>query len=352
MKVYLIKGEKSEQVIRWEGTLQSFINCHVNEFIGDGDGVRRSLANTKQRDTYYRGWKVLFYGEEEPQSILKEELEEQAEKVMDMFDVVEEDTTENDYKNYKEQFIKCGFNCDQCSAINCKERKKNKRNVLFIPDLHCPFDYVKGIEIAKKIYKENNCTEVVFLGDVVDFLNISEYGRDVDFMGQSEELIKTKEHLKAWHDAFPIAKVCTGNHTMRIKKKFEKANLSLLWMNDFRKMFNLDGWDFQLYHEVGKFIATHGMGQNAKARSKDLHKSVINGHLHSKFEANYDSGLWSIYGGCMVDIDSRAFEYGKFFKLPKLGLVVVKDIDGDALVKMIPIKYDKTNGYNKMNELW
>ena len=234
-------------------------------------------------------------------------------------------------------------NCTYCVRL---------RIDLFIPDLHCPFDYAKGVEIAKRIYKEENCTEVVFLGDVLDFYTISEYGHSPDFMGQSEEIIKAKEHLKGWHDAFPIAKVCTGNHTMRIKNKIEKAGLSSIWMNDFRTMFGLEGWDFQLYHELGKFIATHGMGQNVKSRSKDLHKSVISGHMHSKFEANYNDGLWAIYGGCVVDIDSRAFEYGKFFKLPKLGFVVIKDIENNAEVKMIPIKYEREGDYNKMEELW
>ena len=177
----------------------------------------------------------------------------------------------------------------------CIGSKKPKRNILFIPDLHCPFDYVDGIRIAKEIYDREGCTEVVFLGDVIDFNNASEYGTSPDFMSQSEEFQKTKEHLKAWHDAFPIAKVCTGNHTMRIKRKFEKAGLSAIWLNDFRTIFGLEGWNFQLYHEVGKFIATHGMGQNAKARSKDLNKCVIQGHLHSKFETHYDNSLWSIY---------------------------------------------------------
>ncbi len=327
MNVYLIKEKITGRVIKWEGTLKSFLEMIETERCSQGwyieeqeitDGMRRTLANTRQRETYYKGYRVLFFGDEKPKQ----------DEDPNIYEWVEEPQT------------------------ILEEKTKEIVNVLFLPDVHCPNDYVKGIEIAKRIYEEEGCTEVVFLGDIVDFYSISEYGKSPDFISQKEELVKTKEHLKAWHDAFPVAKVCTGNHTMRIKRKFDKAGLSTIWMNDFRNVFGLQGWDFKLYHEIGKFIATHGMGQNVKSRSKDLKKSVISGHLHSKFEANYNDGLWAIYGGCMVDINNMAFEYGKFFKLPKLGFVVIKDIENIPVIKMIPIKYVSNCNCEKMSEMW
>ena len=297
---YIIHDRLEGTTIKYTGSLRSYLESKFPT-LKVTDGIRRTFAHTRERRNYYKGLRVVA-------------------KVKD--DVK--------YATFDE------------IAETMEEEWNPKRNILVIGDLHCPADYTPALQIAKSIFLKENITDVVFLGDVVDFYTVSRFPASPDFpYTQREEFIKAKEHLSKWHSAFPAAKVCWGNHSMRIKKKLFGAGVSEIWLQDFKGIFGLQGWDFKLFHEIGDFVFTHGMNQIAKSRSKDIKKSVVQGHYHSRFNAEFLDKKWAIQAGCLIDRENMAFEYGKFLKLPKLGLVVIKDIEGTPEIKMIPIKYIK-----------
>ena len=62
------------------------------------------------------------------------------------------------------------------------------------------------------MYKKYNCSQVVFIGDCIDSHFSSYHEVDPDGMGAGEELQKAKEIIAKFHDEFPNAKVCLGNH--------------------------------------------------------------------------------------------------------------------------------------------
>ena len=76
MKVYLIKDKATKEVNVWSGTIKDFMIQMFEPLTGIAitDGERRTMANTRKRGTYYKGYKVLYYGEEKPE-IIKDDVE-------------------------------------------------------------------------------------------------------------------------------------------------------------------------------------------------------------------------------------------------------------------------------------
>jgi hypothetical protein len=158
-------------------------------------------------------------------------------------------------------------------------------------------------------------------------------------MSAGEELQAAIDTLKGWHDAFPGALVCSGNHDVLPNRKAFTGGMSSRWVKELKDVLETPSWNFKPYHEIGEWFFSHGMGQLVHTRAADMNKHCVAGHIHSKFEANYYDGNWSIFAGALVDDDSYAMAYGKWSKKTKLGCVVVKNAMGlFPEVKMIPLK--------------
>ena len=73
--------------------------------------------------------------------------------------------------------------------------KKSIRNILVIGDLHAPFTKFGYLEFCKSIYYKYKCTDVIFIGDLLDNHVASFHETDPDGMGGREELYKAKEQI-------------------------------------------------------------------------------------------------------------------------------------------------------------
>lgn len=327
MKVYLIKDEKTGEVIRWEGTLKEFMLEQEQWFYCIiTDGMRRALANTRQRGTYYRGWKVLFYGEEKPQEEPNE---------IRMMDLLKKSDNPQPVKFFKyegkEEFEK---------AME-KHMKPKKRNVLVIGDLHLPFCLKKALEFAKRTYKENDITDVIFIGDIMDNHYTGYHESDPDGYSANDELVYAKREVQKWAKAFPNASLIMGNHDRIPNRKAFTGGISKKWIKTIDEVLNIP-WSIHDSITIGNFFFTHGDGQQAKSRSVDLSMSVVQGHYHSKFfcqmvSANRKNITYAIQTGCLVDHNAFAMAYGKRGKAMARGLVVIKDIEGDVEIKLVPM---------------
>ena len=197
---------------------------------------------------------------------------------------------------------------------------KRNRTVLCIGDTHLPFEHPEYLAFCKRIHKEFGCTDVVHIGDLVDLHSISYHEHDPNGMSPEDEMKEADKHLKEWFKAFPVVKLCRGNHDRLVDRKGKTAGLPSRAFRDFRDIWNLPkGWvdDFSFIIDGVKYI--HGTGYSGNfahlKAAYDNRMSVVMGHLHSSCGIEYTANeLDCVFGmqiGCGIDRKSYAFEYGR-----------------------------------------
>ena len=219
--------------------------------------------------------------------------------------------------------------------------KRIKHNILVIPDLHFPFVHKDALKFVKSVQAENDISEVVFLGDMIDNAYSSFHDSDPDGMAAGDEIKMARKQLKAWKKQFPVAKVMRGNHDQLPNRQAFKAGLSKHWIRGIDEVYNLQGWDFVDNYKVGRNFFTHGLGMNVIARSRALGLNIFQGHYHSKFSCTlvtiYPEPTFAVQAGCLVDHNAYAFAYGKDGQPQVRGCVVIKDALGEPEILMIPM---------------
>ena len=80
-------------------------------------------------------------------------------------------------------------------------------NVLVIGDLHEPFCLDKYLEFCISKYDDLDCTEVVFIVDIIDNHYASYHETSADGMGGADELELSIKRIARWYKAFPQATV-------------------------------------------------------------------------------------------------------------------------------------------------
>ena len=108
-----------------------------------------------------------------------------------------------------------------------KLRESETRNVLVIGDLHEPFCLDSYLDWCLKQYNTFNCTEVIFIGDVIDNHYSSYHETSADGMGGLEELELAIKRIARWRDAFPKATVLIGNHDRLIMRKAQTSAIKV-----------------------------------------------------------------------------------------------------------------------------
>lgn len=210
-------------------------------------------------------------------------------------------------------------------------------NVLVIGDLHAPFTKDKYLEFCQRIYKRYNCSSVIFIGDILDNHFSSFFDTDPDGHGAAEELRLAKIVIGKFHDAFPHARVCIGNHDLIPERKRFNAGLSRSWVRGIDEVLGVQGWEFAEEFVINGVLYTHGTGRKAKQRCIQEFTSVVQGHYHS--ESYYETFvsehqlMFALQVGCGVDRKQYAMAYGKHFKKPQINVGVVMDNGRWALIE-------------------
>lgn len=191
-------------------------------------------------------------------------------------------------------------------------------NVLFIPDLHAPFIKLGVLDWIRDEQKKYNCGTVIFAGDILDGHSWSFHEHDVDGMSVGDELIAAKKQLKDWYKAFPIAKVCLGNHDLLIQRKAKTAGLSKEFIKDFGSVIEAPKtYEFGLEFMKHNVKYTHGTTGDAFKVAKDSRISTCQGHFHSKtfvqWSVSEKDAIFGMQVGWGADRDKYAFDYGKAF---------------------------------------
>ena len=98
-------------------------------------------------------------------------------------------------------------------------------NVLVIGDLHEPFSLDKYLEFCVSKYEQFDCTEVVFIGDIIDNHYASYHETNADGMGGADELEYAIQRIARWYKAFPKATIIIGNHDRMVMRKAQTSSI-------------------------------------------------------------------------------------------------------------------------------
>jgi len=208
------------------------------------------------------------------------------------------------------------------------EKTKSTGNVLVVGDIHEPFCVDGYLEFCLTQFRKYRCSEVVFIGDVIDSHYSSFHTSDPDGYGAGDELERAIDKIQEWHKFFPVAKVCIGNHDAIVRRKAFDAGISAKWIRDYDEVLGVEGWSFKEHHKIDNVLYVHGTGtsgRNAAAnKSLQFNCNVVQGHIHTEASVIYNGQYWGMQVGCGVDRKSYAMAYSKHFaKSYKLSCGVV-----------------------------
>ena len=206
-------------------------------------------------------------------------------------------------------------------------RKLNDRRMLVIPDLHSPFIKYGYLQFVKEIQAKYNTTDTMFLGDLIDNHYASYHETDPDGDSGGTELSKAINEIANWYKAFPIAKVCLGNHDIIPNRKAMSSGLSASWIRGIDEVLETPNWEYAEEFIINDVMYVHGTSRKARNRAaKDL-ISVTQGHYHSESYIEHFVGnnfkIFAMQLGCGIDRKTYGMAYGKHFNKPHINCGVI-----------------------------
>ena len=220
----------------------------------------------------------------------------------------------------------------------------NAGNVLAISDLHLPHAHPKALDFCLGLQEEYDCKTVVFLGDIFDFAGFSMHVKNPDAPSSGDEIHAATAAVKPWAEAFPVAKICWGNHSLRLHKRMQESGVPRAMVPSLNDTLGLpDTWDWQFHHIIDGVRYLHGntSGEYAHLRmAKSYMQPIVHAHTHSsgavQFMSTDNSLVYGMNCGCLIDTKSFAFEYARdFARRPVVGTGVI--LNSGTLPIFIPM---------------
>ena len=208
-------------------------------------------------------------------------------------------------------------------------RSEHKRNVLVVGDLHEPFCLDAYVDFCLQQYHKYLCTDVIFIGDIIDNHFSSYHETSADGMGGAAELDLAIKRISRWYKAFPFAKVIIGNHDRIIMRKAQTSAVPSKWIKSYKEVLEVPNWEFMERYEQDNVQYVHGEGGTARTKCRADMMNTVQGHLHTQaYCEHYVGKRFRVFGmqvGCGIDHDSYAMAYAKYGKKPAIGCSVVLD---------------------------
>lgn len=231
-------------------------------------------------------------------------------------------------------------------------------NVLIIGDLHEPHGRKHYLQFCKDLYKEYNCDEVLFIGDVVDSHSISFHPKHPDMPNAGKEYETALEAVQKWYKAFPDAKVCIGNHDARVVRVAASVNIPEKFLLNFSNLWNTPNWEWDWNFRIDGIHYTHGINtagiHPAYTLMRKLAMSVVIGHNHSaagiKWLCNPYERMFGMDVGSGIDDNALAFEYGRFLAVKSVISAAVV-LNGMPYLELMPMS-KREKYYDRNEKCW
>jgi len=245
--------------------------------------------------------------------------------------------------------------------INYIGEKKRHEKVLFVPDIHAPYQDNNAIRAMIAFGKEFNPDRIFLMGDVIDFYALSSFSKDpIRALKLQKEIDEAVSVLRIIRKEFPKARIefVKGNHEHRLQKYLwnKASELSGLRNLTVPTLLKLDELNI-IYHEIGRTkyrgkVIKHGniirkfSAYTAKGELESTGISGFSGHTHRAgmyFQTNEGGKHFWYEFGCLCKLKAEYME-GKipnwqqgfgigYFKLgsTKCNCYFIPIIDGKAL---------------------
>lgn len=219
--------------------------------------------------------------------------------------------------------------------------------VMVISDTQFPFEHADTFGFLSAVKKKYRPTQVVHIGDEMDFHALSEYDHDPDGDSAGEEFKKGMVKMKAIYKIFPRVKACISNHTARPYRKAYKYGIPTKFLRGYKDLLEApEGWEWRDKWEIDGVIYEHGEGMAGEYAHKHAAlrnmQSTVMGHLHSnagvEWAANPRHLVFGFAVGCLIDREAYAFKYGKFEKRKPIISVGIVD---KGIPMLIPMQLNK-----------
>ena len=220
--------------------------------------------------------------------------------------------------------------------------------VLVIGDIHVPCERDGYMEFCQDMYEAWDCDTVVFIGDIIDHHAISFHASNPDAPGAKEEYALALAAIKRWHNAFPKAKICLGNHDKRVTRICAGVRVPSLYLVKYSSVWKTPHWQWKTKHIIDRVRYFHGEKCSgvhpAYNAARKRCQSVCIGHCHSrggiKWLCNDEKRWFGMDVGTGIDDDAWAFTYAEE-QIEKSIISCGIVIDGMPYHEMMPLEQYK-----------
>ena len=220
----------------------------------------------------------------------------------------------------------------------------SKKNdvVLFISDLHAPYQHKDALRFLKAIKKKYKPTRVICTGDEVDYHALSFHASDPDLDSAGVELKKAIAFIKKLECVFPDVELVNSNHGSMVYRKGKVNGMPRHVLKPYREVLGVDWtWSDSITDLELNLFVIHGSKKNSETYSKQLGMNVVQGHYHEDLRLGFNNNpgglIWGMNIGCLIDDESYAFAYNKVNpSKPALGTGII--ING--IPQLIPMLLD------------
>lgn len=203
-------------------------------------------------------------------------------------------------------------------------KRYSNEKILAFGDTHFPYEHKDTLEFLKEVKSYYKPDRVVHLGDILDVYSVSSYPTDIDHPDSwSQEIKKARKVLSKLYELFPEVEVMESNHDDRAYKKGRVAGIPREYLVPFKDIIGApEGWR---WHESlnltvdstrEKILFRHTMTGGALVAAKDLARTVVLGHSHTKFgvqafSPRRNKTVYGVDAGCLVSDKGSPFKYNK-----------------------------------------
>ena len=217
-------------------------------------------------------------------------------------------------------------------------READTRNVLVIGDLHEPFCLDGYLEFCQEQYEAWNCTDVVFIGDIIDnhYTSYHEIDIEAEYTGK-QELEYAIKKIARWKSVFEKATVILGNHDRMIMRRSQTSLIPSKWIKSYKEVLEVPNWEFVDRLVIDGVQYIHGEAGTSRTKCRADMMNTVQGHLHTQcYIEHYVGQNFRVFGmqvGCGIDHDTYAMAYAKRGKKPSIACGVV--LDGTTPINLL-----------------
>jgi UDP-2,3-diacylglucosamine pyrophosphatase LpxH len=203
---------------------------------------------------------------------------------------------------------------------------KTYRRVLFVSDIHCPYQDNKALRAMYEFMDWWKPQEVIVLGDLVDFYAVSRFSREPErvlkLQGELDESVEVLSDIRKHAPKAPMTFI-RGNHEARLKRYLWSNAQELDCLRALRLESLLEFDKFKIRYEdrgIMRFkniMVKHGnivrkfAGYTAKGEFEKNGMSGVSGHTHRLAQYRHtnelDSFVWT-ESGCLCQLTADYLE--------------------------------------------